>query len=87
MPKHKRPHTLLYKSIKQYICIMVHGQYYNPASKHYDDKYGETNVDCDRCKAVNITSCLGHNNMDLCVKCVKQIQFIIAVNNFDLDLL
>lgn len=49
-----------------------YGTYYNPATKHYNNK-PFTNVICDRCKRENLKSCIGHNNCDLCLRCVDEI--------------
>jgi hypothetical protein len=47
-----------------------YGEYYNPANKHYN---GQEDVGCDRCQKTNITVCIGYRDIDLCLKCVSDI--------------
>ncbi|MBA43142.1 MAG: hypothetical protein CMF62_03920 [Magnetococcales bacterium] len=52
------------------VDIVNHGTYYNPAHLHYKKI---TQVQCDRCKKVNIDYCLGYGEYDLCFNCVAII--------------
>lgn len=47
--------------------IVQYGQYYNPASSHYNTV---TSVICDRCLQNNLTTCIGWDKYDLCLRCV-----------------
>jgi hypothetical protein len=47
------------------------GTYYNPASTHYDNM--SANVICDRCRASNLTVCIGFGQTDLCMQCISQM--------------
>lgn len=60
-----------------YINIAKKGTYYCPAYKHYgttnDNKEEEINVVCDRCNREKLKNCVGFNNKDLCMACVKDL--------------
>lgn len=89
MPKRKHPHILAYYLIKPYLKIIRYGKYFDPASEHYKiycDKSSDIVVDCDRCKTNNLKTCIGYDKMDLCLKCYKQIRFILVVDNLDINI-
>lgn len=46
------------------------GIYYNPASLHYKCK---RNIFCVRCNMPNLQICIGFENYDLCMSCVKDL--------------
>lgn len=52
------------------LTVYKYGTYYNPAWKHYG---GETNVVCDRCKSSNLSVCIGHGSLDLCMICINEM--------------
>jgi hypothetical protein len=60
------------------IDIVNHGKYYNPSHLHYKKI---TQVQCDRCKKVNLDYCLGYDEYDLCFDCVAIINLIIKKND------
>lgn len=51
--------------------VVKHGTYYNPAYMHYNDPL--TIVSCDRCNQSNISACIGFGSLDLCLKCVDEL--------------
>lgn len=59
-------------SIKQ---VVTYGTYYNPAWKHYGRI---TTVRCDRCHSNPIQSCIGFDKMDLCMKCMSEVEKSIS---------
>lgn len=44
------------------------GRYYNPASDHY---LSVDHVVCDQCKRTHIDKCIGWEEYDLCISCVR----------------
>lgn len=58
-----------------YYQIYKFGDYYNPASKHYETRsnYNVINVICDRCGRKNLNICIGYNDYDLCIPCVDEL--------------
>jgi hypothetical protein len=58
---------LVNKELMLKIC--KHGEYYNPANQHYDNK----SVSCDRCFKKNIKVYIGYEKYDLCFSCVESI--------------
>lgn len=50
--------------------ILKYGTYYYPANKHYS---GKGSVGCDRCKKTKLTSCIGYEQMDLCLICADEL--------------
>lgn len=42
-------------------------------------RYDGSPVDCDRCKRVDIQSCVGHGDIDLCPHCVASIKDTIPI--------
>ena len=54
------------------------GTYYNPANKHYDNS---GTVQCDMCKMTNLSICIGHQVIDLCMDCVSKIQKTVPVTS------
>lgn len=56
---------------QQYMNIVKHGTYYNPASKHYGSV--TTNVVCDRCQRTNLSVCIGWQQSDLCMRCMNDL--------------
>ena len=61
---------------KDYVNVYKNGNYYCPASSHYDQSPDECNVSCDRCKRSNLRSCIGWNEIDLCLQCNSEIEQI-----------
>lgn len=57
-------------SFTNYKEIVVNGQFYHPAWKHYARK---CDVVCDRCQRHNLKACIGYGDMDLCLKCTDSI--------------
>jgi hypothetical protein len=53
-----------------YFKIIDNGTYYYPAWKHYRR---DAIVNCDRCDAHNISSCVGFGEKDLCLMCVHEL--------------
>jgi len=47
------------------------GTYYCPATKHYG--FIENEVICDLCHATQLKRCIGFGNIDLCMKCVYEL--------------
>ena len=60
-----------------FVRVVKEGQYYFPASKHYE---GNNNVICDRCEKKNISCCIAipDEDVDLCMKCVGEISDMVA---------
>jgi len=57
-----------------HINIAKKGTYYCPAYKHYaTNNNDEINVVCDRCNRENLKICVGYNNKDLFMSCVKDL--------------
>jgi hypothetical protein len=50
-----------------FIEIVIHGKFFFPAWKHYNNP--TTDVRCDRCFKTNLVSCIGHMDRDLCLNC------------------
>ena len=50
--------------------IVHNGQYYFPASNHYQRA---TTVNCDRCQRSQIPACIGWREYDLCLGCAQII--------------
>ena len=50
------------------------GEFYNPASSHYDD---DAAVDCDRCGRRNIKMSYGYKDLDLCLECVVEVKDLV----------
>jgi len=50
--------------------IVHNGQYYFPASNHYQRA---TTVNCDRCQRSQIPACIGWREFDLCLGCAQII--------------
>jgi hypothetical protein len=59
--------------------VAKHGQYYNPAHKHYQH-HARVNVVCDRCKKKNLDACIGYQDLDLCLSCAERVNEIIKKN-------
>jgi hypothetical protein len=55
------------------LTVYKYGTYYNPAWKHYGS---ETNVVCDRCKSSNLSVCIGHGSLDLCMMCIHEMSTV-----------
>ncbi|ATZ81149.1 hypothetical protein BMW23_1106 [Bodo saltans virus] len=51
--------------------IYKDGSYYNPASSHY--KPETTNVTCDGCQRQSLKVCIGWQDYDMCVNCIKKM--------------
>ena len=49
------------------------GKYYNPANLHYNSGI----VNCDYCKAKDISQCIGLGDVDLCMKCVDALSVLM----------
>jgi hypothetical protein len=49
--------------------IYTNGIFYNPAVKHYDSS--TQNIVCDKCNRQNLKTCLGYENLDLCLRCAS----------------
>jgi hypothetical protein len=65
------------KDLELYRNIVNHGQYFNPASRHYPDMDLENDaLSCDRCNRVGIESCIGWKDYDLCLECATDISSI-----------
>jgi len=75
------------KGLELYRNIVNHGQYFNPASRHYPHMDLEFDaLSCDRCNRVNIPSCIGWRDYDLCLECATEVSSIptsIKENNDD----
>ena len=56
-----------------YIDIYKYGIYYNPACKNYNE---EIEVGCDRCMKLNISTCIGLREYDICLECNAEIEKI-----------
>lgn len=52
---------------------ITYGKYYNPASEHYKDKYPNGNcvITCDNCGKSPLQSCIGYNDIDICLSCAE----------------
>ena len=59
-----------------YMIVLEHGSFYYPASKRYGN---DDDVACDRCGRVNIESCVGYGNYDLCMICVDNLLNKVSV--------
>lgn len=55
---------------KQLEDVARHGTYFNPASDHYKNP---DVILCDKCHKSNLQVCIGYQDMDLCLDCVKSI--------------
>jgi hypothetical protein len=53
-----------------YFKVLDFGVYYYPAWKHYKTCCV---VICDRCRNIDLQSCIGYDNKDLCLKCVEEL--------------
>jgi hypothetical protein len=51
--------------------IVKSGQFYFPAYLHYGTD--EINVVCDRCRKTHLNSCVGYNDLDLCLSCAGTV--------------
>ena len=62
-------------SEQDYENICNFGQFFYPASKHYQlmGRTGNIIVNCDRCQNHNISACIGYGELDLCLKCANII--------------
>jgi hypothetical protein len=58
--------------------IVLKGKFYFPANLHY---INNVSVKCDRCQKTDITSCIGYNKMDLCLKCADIVSDNIRSQN------
>ncbi len=61
---------------KEFMLCYEKGTYYDPAGKHYDEKYGPGNcrVICDLCTKVMTVGFGYSDNNDLCMDCVELIK-------------
>jgi hypothetical protein len=51
--------------------IIRNGKVYIPAKAHYGNR--NVTVVCDACKRSNLQACVGHEDVDICLKCVERI--------------
>ena len=58
------------------MIVLEYGSFYYPASKRYGN---DDSVECDRCGRVNIESCVGYGNYDLCMICVDNLLNKVSV--------
>ena len=58
-------------SIETLADIIKNGIYYDPAWKHY---HAGIEVICDNCHKINIETCIGLDEYDLCIPCSEQIK-------------
>lgn len=49
-----------------------YGKYANPANSRYNSS--TVNVICDRCRKSNLLTCIGYNQIDLCLNCAAQME-------------
>lgn len=56
---------------EQILYTTKFGMYYNPASKHYMKH--NANIVCNNCGKENLTSCIGHADVDICLPCVENL--------------
>ena len=66
-------------STMSFTDVAKHGQYYNPAHKHYQH-LTRVGVVCDRCKKKNLDACIGYQDLDLCLSCAERVNEIIKKN-------
>jgi hypothetical protein len=59
-----------------YLQIIINGQWFYPAWKHYGND--TICVSCSRCNTSNLNVVVGYINKDLCLKCA---QVIVEINN------
>ncbi len=55
-----------------FVNIYKFGVYYYPAYRHYEDDRIE--VGCDKCGELDIPSCIGWKDYDICLKCMAEIE-------------
>jgi hypothetical protein len=55
---------------KSYYNVYMHGTYYCPAYKKYNQVI---EVGCDRCLKNDISVCISFGKIDLCLECVVEI--------------
>nr|QBK88516.1 MAG: hypothetical protein LCMiAC01_01930 [Mimivirus LCMiAC01] len=60
---------------QEYINTYKFGIYYNPAYRHYNSE--EKEVGCDRCLSLDIPTCIGWREFDLCLACAAEIEKIL----------
>lgn len=52
--------------------IYKFGKYYSPAISHYNYTINAC-VFCDRCLTQKLKICIGYEDKDLCMKCMKEL--------------
>jgi hypothetical protein len=57
--------------------LLEHGQYYDPAWKHYGKNL---KVTCDRCQIGNLPTCIGYEKNDLCLSCYNRLKLPALFN-------
>lgn len=62
---------------KKIMQVFKNGKYYNPAKNHYNK---DVCVSCDRCMSTRLLTCIGYEDLDLCLQCVDTISKIIEKN-------
>lgn len=54
-----------------FIKAARYGNYYCPATLHYEER--NASVDCDRCHKKSLQVCIGYDRTDLCLQCVNYL--------------
>lgn len=54
-----------------FMKVAKFGDYYFPASRHYNDP--SVVVGCDRCRKPNLSACISLDEYDLCLSCVDKL--------------
>lgn len=52
----------------RFVDCILYGKYYYPASSHYNN---DSIIQCDRCFRSNLHSCIGFENLDICLSCAQ----------------
>jgi len=70
-------------SDKKYNNVIKYGKFYYPATSHYPNSL---NIQCDRCYKNDLQSCIGYEDIDLCLKCVDLLTNLKNTNQFEIQI-
>ena len=70
-------------SDKKYNNVIKYGKFYYPAISHYPNSL---NIQCDRCYKNDLQSCIGYEDIDLCLKCVDLLINFKNTNHFEIKI-
>ena len=67
-----------------YLDVYRNGQYYHPAYLHYGDS--EMEIGCDRCESLGLYSCIGLDEIDLCMQCIAELDEYYSDGDLDINI-